>query len=292
MKIRELEAKTLLTKHKVADDYFGILYTMNLYRGCTHRCIYCDSRSKCYQIEDFDGEILVKINAIELLQKELTPRRQKGRIGTGSMNDPYQAVERKYQLTRQALEIIARRRFPVHIITKSDLILRDIDLLQEINREQALVSITITTADDTMGKQVEPFAPLSSKRLAALRQLRDAGIRVGVTMQPVLPLILDTPGNVTSTIRQCAEHGAEYILPWMGMSLRTGQREYYYKELEKSFPGLVQQYWQRYGYQYGAQSPRADELYGIFNQLKSEYGFADHIPSYEPQADAVQPGLF
>ena len=179
MKIREVEAKTLLTKHKVADDYFGILYTMNLYRGCTHRCIYCDSRSKCYQIEDFDGEILVKINAIELLQKELTPRRQKGRIGTGSMNDPYQAVERKYHLTRQALEIIAHRRFPVHIITKSDLILRDIDLLLEINREQALVSLTITTADDAMGKKVEPFAPLPSRRLAALRQLRDAGIRVG-----------------------------------------------------------------------------------------------------------------
>jgi len=292
MKIREIHAKTLLSKHKEADPYFGILYTMNLYRGCTHRCIYCDSRSECYQIKDFDGEILVKVNAIELLAKELSPRRQKGRIGTGSMNDPYQAVERKYQLTRQALEIIARRRFPVHIITKSDLILRDLDLLQDINREQALVSFTVTTADDAMAKQIEPFAPLSSKRLAALRQLRDAGIRVGVTMQPVLPFLLDNPENVTDTIRQCAEHGAEYILPWMGMSLRTGQREYYFKELEDRFPGVVQEYWQRYGYQYTANSPRAEELYEIYNQLKQEYGFADHIPEYDPEVDATQPRLF
>lgn len=292
MKIREIQAKTLLTKHKTADSYFGILYTMNLYRGCTHRCIYCDSRSDCYQIEDFDGEILVKINAIELLAKELTSRRQKGRIGTGSMNDPYQAVERKYKLVRQALEIIAHRRFPVHIITKGDLILRDIDLLKDINREQALVSITITTVDDEMAKKIEPFAPAPSKRLAALRQLREAGIRVGVTMQPVLPYILDTPENVTNTIRQCAEHGAEYILPWMGMSLRTGQRQYYYTELEKHFPGVMQQYWKQYGYQYSAQSPHADELYGIYNQLKAEYGFDDHIPAYEPASDAQQPSLF
>ena len=104
MKIREIQAKTLLSKAREADPYFGILYTMNLYRGCSHRCIYCDSRSECYQIEDFDGEVLVKVNAIELLAKELSPRRQKGRIGTGSMNDPYQAVERKYELTRQALD--------------------------------------------------------------------------------------------------------------------------------------------------------------------------------------------
>ena len=292
MKIREIQAKTLLSKHKEADPYFGILYTMNLYRGCTHRCIYCDSRSECYQIEDFDGEILVKINAIELLAKELSPRRQKGRIGTGSMNDPYQAVERKYQLTRQALEIIAQRRFPVHIITKSDLILRDLDLLQEINREQALVSITITTADDEMARKIEPFASLPSKRLAALRQLRDAGIRVGITMQPVLPFILDNPKNVIETVRQCVEHGAEYILPWMGMSLRNRQREYYYKELDKHFPGVVKQYWKAYGYQYGAQSPRADELYGIYNELKAKYGYEDHIPTYEPKTDGTQLSLF
>ena len=292
MKIREIQAKTLLTKHKTADPYFGILYTMNLYRGCTHRCIYCDSRSECYQIANFDGEILVKINAIELLAKELTPRRQKGRIGTGSMNDPYQAVERKYQLVRKALEIIARQRFPVHIITKGTLILRDIDLLQEINREQALISITITTTDDVLGKKVEPFAPEPSKRLAALRQLRDAGLRVGVTMQPVLPFIEDTPENVENTIQQCVEHGAEYILPWMGMSLRDRQRTYYYNELDKLFPGVSQMYWKQYGNQYSAQSPRADELYGIYNKLKEQYGFADHIPDYEPKVDATQPTLF
>jgi DNA repair photolyase len=208
------------------------------------------------------------------------------------MNDPYQAVERKYKLTRQALTIIAQRRFPVHIITKSDLILRDLDLLQEINREQALVSFTVTTADDAMAKKIEPFAPAPSKRLAALRQLRDAGIRVGVTMQPVLPFILDNPENVTHTIQQCFDHGAEYILPWMGMSLRNRQRQYYYAELDKLFPGVSQQYWKQYGYQYSAQSPHAEELYGIFNDLKADYGFADHIPLYEPSSDPTQPSLF
>jgi DNA repair photolyase len=292
MKIREIQAKTLLSKSKEADPYFDILYTMNLYRGCSHRCIYCDSRSECYQIEHFDEEILVKANALTLLAKELSPRRQKGRVGTGSMNDPYQAVERTYQLTRQALAIIAQRRFPVHIITKGDLVTRDSDILQDIQREGALVSFTLTTVDDELAHKVEPFAPPPSRRLQAMRQLSQAGIPVGVTMMPILPWIEDTPENVSAVIHQAVGHGAQYILPWMGMSLRTRQREYYYARLEEHFPGLSRQYQQHYGNQYQAAVPNAQALYELYNRLRETLGFADHVPVYQRADNARQPALF
>jgi DNA repair photolyase len=292
MKIREIQAKTLLSKSKEADPFFDILYTMNLYRGCSHRCIYCDSRSECYQIEHFDEEILVKANALALLSKELSPRRQKGRVGTGSMNDPYQAVERKYRLTRQALTIIAQRYFPVHIITKSDLVTRDTDILQDIQREGALVSFTLTTVDDELAGKLEPYAPPPSRRLQAMRQLSQAGIAVGVTMMPILPWIEDTPENVSAVIHQSMAHGAQYILPWMGMSLRTRQREYYYDRLEEHFPGLAQQYQQHFGYQYQAATPNAQALYELYNRLRETLGFADHVPVYRQADNAHQPSLF
>jgi DNA repair photolyase len=272
VKIREIQAKT--------------------YRGCSHRCIYCDSRSECYQIEDFDGEVLVKTNAIELLAKELSPRRQKGRIGTGSMNDPYQAVERKYELTRQALKIIAQRHFPVHIITKSDLVTRDIDILTDINREQAIVSFTLTTVDDGLAKKAEPYAPRPSKRLAAMRRLADAGLPVGVTMMPILPFIEDNPDNIKAILQHAKESGASYILPWMGMSCRNRQRDYYYTQLDKQFPGLSGRYRRRYGNSYEVPSPNADFLYSVLNETMQELHLADHIPAYEPAVDIKQPGLF
>jgi DNA repair photolyase len=265
---------------------------MNLYRGCTHRCIYCDSRSECYQIEDFDGEILVKTNAIERLKQELTPRRQRGRIGTGSMNDPYQAVERKFQLTRQALAVIAERGFPVHIITKSDLVTRDLDLLQEINREQALVSFTLTTVDDELARKVEPFAPLPSARLRAMRSLRSAGIRCGVTMMPILPWIEDNPDNISAILHAAADAGAEYVLPAFGMSMRDRQRDYYYARLDELFPELSRQYRQRYGNQYQVPAPNAAELYPLFTRLRTALGLADHIPQYQYHPPAQQPALF
>ena len=161
--IREIQAKTLLAYVKQPDDWFGLKYNMNLYRGCQHRCIYCDSRSECYQIEHFDRDVLVKVNAIELLRKALAGKRIKGTIGTGSMNDPYMPVERYFNLTGQALEVIAEFRFPVHIITKSDLVLRDLDTLRTINTATlAMVSFTITTADDALARKLEPAAPDSN----------------------------------------------------------------------------------------------------------------------------------
>ena len=191
--IKEIQAKTLLTRVKGPDDWFGLYYNMNLYRGCQHQCIYCDSRSDCYQIEDFDHDVLVKTNAIELLRRELAGKRVVGTIGTGSMNDPYMPLEAEVRLTRRALEVIAGSGFPVHVITKSDLVVRDIDLLEEISRRNyAAVTFTVTTAEDALSKRLEPGAPVSSRRLRALQTLHRRGILVGVTLMPVLPFIEDT----------------------------------------------------------------------------------------------------
>ena len=151
--IKEIQAKTILSHSKAPDPWFGIQYTMNLYRGCQHQCIYCDSRSDCYQIENFN-DTLVKVNALELLRKELPGKRVKGTVGTGSMNDPYAPVEKQYQLTRGALQLFVEHGFPVHVLTKSKLVMRDVDLLRQIEQDtQALVSFTITTCDDDSGKK-------------------------------------------------------------------------------------------------------------------------------------------
>jgi DNA repair photolyase len=151
--VKDIQAKVLLSHVKQPDTWFGLKYNMNLYRGCQHRCIYCDSRSECYGIEDFDGEVLVKANAIELLREELARKRVKGTIGLGSMNDCYMPLERELNLTDRALALIAQFGFMVHVMTKSDLVLRDLDTLEEINQRYATVSFTITTADDELGKK-------------------------------------------------------------------------------------------------------------------------------------------
>ncbi|MFL7892139.1 MAG: radical SAM protein, partial [Anaerolineales bacterium] len=216
--ITEIQAKTILNHVRQPDTYFGLKYNLNLYRGCQHQCIYCDSRSECYQIENF-ADIHVKINAIDLLKDTLPRKRVRGTIGFGSMNDPYMPIERKYQLCRRALEVIAEHRFPVHIITKSDLVLRDLDLLTQINQVYAAISFTITTADDQLARQIEPGAPCSSSRFAAMRALSEAGIHTGITMMPILPYICDTEENITQLVELAHQNGAGYILPWFGMSL-------------------------------------------------------------------------
>jgi len=194
--IKEIQAKTLLSHVKQPDTWFGLKYNMNLYRGCQHRCIYCDSRSLRYGIDHFDSDILVKANAIELLRKELASKRVKGTIGAGSMNDPYMPLEKRLNLTGRALDVIAEFRFPVHILTKSDLVLRDIDALAEISRVFATVSFTITAANDALGKQVEPGAPPVSARFKAIERLSARGINAGIILMPVLPFIEDNAENI------------------------------------------------------------------------------------------------
>ena len=255
---------------------------MNLYRGCQHQCIYCDSRSTCYQIENF-ADIHIKANAIELLEDALPRKRVRGTIGTGSMNDPYMPIERKANLTGRALEIISRNGFPVHIITKSDLVMRDLEILKEINKVYAAVSFTITTTDDDLAKKLEPGAPPPSVRWNAMKTLSDAGILTGVTMQPILPFIEDTPENISSIVELAHENGASYILPWFGMSLREGSRDYYYDKLDKLFPGVKQRYVQRFGGRYICNTPNWRQLDDLFQKAIYKYGIATQMPIFTPE---------
>jgi len=281
--IEEIQAKVLLSHVKQPDTWFGLKYNMNLYRGCQHQCIYCDSRSECYRIENFDTEVLVKANAIELLEKELASKRVKGTIGTGSMNDPYMPLEEEVNLTGRALKVIARFGFPVHIMTKSDLVLRDLDTLCEINTRFAAVSFTITTADDELARKLEPGAPLVSDRLRAMKMLSDHGIYTGVTMMPILPFIEDNEENIRQIVEKAHAHGAAYIIPWLGMSLRDRQRAYYYDKLDGLFPGLRQKYERMFGNQYYCAVPNADKLTGVLNELCDRYGIATRVKRYEPE---------
>jgi DNA repair photolyase len=279
--IKEIRAKALLNSVRQPDDWFGLKYNMNLYRGCQHHCIYCDSRSACYQIENF-SDVLVKSNAIDLLRDELSHKRVKGTIGFGSMNDPYMPIEVQRNLTRQALQVIAEFRFPVHIITKSNLVLRDLDILSEINQVYAAVSITITTADDALGKKIEPGAPKVSGRFNALQVLAENGITAGITLMPVLPFLEDDLDNIHQIVFQAHQAGVSYIIPSFGMSLRDRQRDYYYQKLDRLFPGLRQQYQRTYGDQYRVAARNPHLLESKFKDWCREFGIATRMPRYSP----------
>lgn len=287
----EIEAKGLLSHGKKPDPFFGIKYNMNLYRGCEHQCIYCDSRSECYGIENFT-DVLVKINAIDLLQKELASKRVKGTVGTGSMNDPYTPAEKVYNLTGRALEVIAEHRFPVHIITKSDLVLKDRQTLLEIQRVYAAVSFTITTCDDDLAAKLEPGAPPPSARFKAMAALAAAGIYTGVTMMPILPFISDAESNITGIVKEAHHAGAKYILPWFAVTLRDRQRSYYYAKLDQFFPGLRQRYQSLFREKYECMANNAHRLSEIFFDHCAAYGIKTKINQYTPEEKAEQLSLF
>lgn len=280
----------LLASNTHPDSWFGLRYNMNLYRGCQHACIYCDSRSECYGIDDFTN-IQVKANAIELLRKELSRKRIRGTIGTGSMNDPYMPLESERRLTRQALEVIAAFHFPVHIITKSARVLRDLDLLEKIAQVYAAVSFTITCASDELGKKIEPGASLVSERLKAIQVLTQHGVVSGVTLMPVLPWITDDEENILQIVRLAQAHGARYILASFGVTLRDRQRAYYYEQLDRLFPGLRRQYERQFGGQYYAPARNAKALEEAFQAECARLGMATRMPFYGG-AQASQPNLF
>jgi DNA repair photolyase len=287
--IKEIQAKVLVSHVKQPDPWFGLKYNMNLYRGCQHRCIYCDSRSECYQIEDFDGEVLVKANAIDLLREELARKRVKGPIGLGSMNDCYMPLERKVNLTGRALQAIAE--FGFIVMTKSDLVLRDLDTLAEISQRYATVSFTITAADDELGKKLEPGAVLVSDRFKAMRAIADRGIQTGVSLMPVLPYITDNEENIAAIVRQTCEHGGSYIIPSFGMTTRDRQRAYYYARLDELFPGLRHKYERAFGDRYHCPANDADRLAKVFYELCERYEISPRIIPYEPY-QAKQLSLF
>ena len=280
-----IDARSILSRLGGKDTYFGLTYNMNLYRGCQHGCIYCDTRSDCYQVGNI-ADIRVKRNAIELLKRELAAKKLKGTIGTGSMNDPYMPLEAKLGLTRQALEVIASHRFPVHIITKGKLVTRDTDIIQEINKIYAAVSFTITTADDALARKLEPHAPTSSARFAALQHLAKSGIYCGVTLMPLMPEMNDTEENVKNIIERAAEAGAAYVIPAFGVTLRKGSRDFLYQAFDRDFPGMKNRYQTMFGDSYECPSPKSEKLYELFYELIDKYSLTPKMKFYEPEPDA------
>lgn len=260
-------------------DAKGILSTsggrcgMNIYRGCTHGCIYCDSRSKCYQFTHEFEDIEVKQNAPELLEKALKSKRKKVMIGTGAMSDPYMHCEEQLRMTRKCLEIIKRYGFGLAIQTKSDRILQDIDLLEEINHEaKCVVQMTLTTYDDDLCKILEPNVCNTKRRIEVLEEMQKRGIPTIVWVTPMLPFINDTEENLTAILDECGRVGVHGIIDFgMGLTLREGDREYYYEALDKYFPGLKERYINTYGNDYELPSPNQKELLGILKQKCQEY---------------------
>lgn len=293
MIIREILAKTILSSVPQPDPIFGLKYNLNLYRGCQHQCIYCDSRSACYQIEDFNREVLVKVNAPELLERELSRKRVKGTIGTGSMNDPYMPLEAERNLTGQVLKIIARYGFGVHIITKSNLMLRDLSVLQDMAKVYAAVTFTITSADDELSKKLEPGAPVSSARFQAIKTLAESGIYTGISLMPLLPFIEDNEDNLLGIVRKAAEAGAKYIIPWFSVTLRDRQRDYFYERLDLLFPGVRERYERTYGERYGCEPLNKNRLWSSFKQACREVNLPIGITPYKVvKSQQLDLGLF
>ena len=281
--IQYIETKSILSKLREKDTWFGIAYNMNLYRGCQHGCIYCDTRSECYGIHDI-SKISVKKNALELLVRELrSKRKNRATIGTGSMNDPYMPIEKELQQTRKALQIIANEKFPVHVITKSNTVERDADVLQEISKVYAAVSFTVTTADDALSRKIEPYAPPSSKRFRAMQALAEKGIYTGVTLMPVLPFINDTKENITAIVKRAKDAGASYILPSFGLTLRKGSREYFFRALDDDFAGIREKYQSRFGERYECFSSNAGGLMDTFRERCDQLGIERRMRFYHTE---------
>ena len=247
---------------------------MNIYRGCTHGCIYCDSRSRCYQFAHPFEDVEVKQNAPELLEKALRGKRKTCMIGTGAMSDPYMHCEEQLCLTRKCLEIILKYGFGVAVQTKSDRILRDIDLLDQINRSvKCVVQITLTTYDDNLCRLVEPNVCNTKRRIEVLKQMKERNIPTVVWLTPVLPFINDTEENIVAILNECIRAGVKGIICFdMGLTLREGDREYYYAALDKFFPGLKQKYIECYGNAYELPSPNAKSLMELFRKICSDNG--------------------
>lgn len=273
---------------------------MNLYRGCSHGCIYCDSRSRCYHMEHAFEDIEIKENAIELLEYALLHKRKKCMIGTGSMTDPYIPLEMEIGNVRKALHLIYKYGFGFTVITKSDRILRDLDLLQKINETtKCVVQMTLTTYDEALCRKIEPNVSTTKERFEVLKQLRDAGIPTVVWLTPILPFINDTEKNITSILDLCIEADVYGIICYgMGLTLREGNREYFYEQLDRLFPLLKEKYMRIYGNQYIIESPNNNRLMELFVQTCRQHGIVhdneqifQYLHTFEEKIHARQVSL-
>lgn len=274
---------------------------INLYRGCSHGCIYCDSRSKCYHMEHEFEDIEVKENAIELLEEALKRRRRKCIVSAGSMTDPYIPLETEICNVRKALSLIYEYGFGVTLITKSSRILRDLDLLKKINdKTKCVVQMTLTTYDESLCRKIEPNVSTTHERFKALKKFREAGIPAVVWLSPILPYINDTEENINGILDMCIEAGVYGIICFgMGVTLREGNREYFYRQLDSKFPGLKEKYIQQYGNQYIIESPINNKLMDLFNKKCSKNNIVHNneqifqfLNTFEEKEKDVQLNLF
>ncbi len=289
MLVKEIKAKSVLRKSKKVDSWFLIKYGMNLYRGCAHNCVYCDGRSEGYYVnENFGEEVSVKINAIDILKEELDSKRKKIPLKhyfaglSGGVGDCYQPLERKYELTRQVLELLYDKGFPVHILTKSTLIERDIDLIKKINEQnRAIVSFSFSSVNDKISSFFEPGVPSPGERLKTLAKFKKEGIACGMYLMPVIPFITDTPKIMEEAIKKAKETELDFIV-FAGMTLKEGnQKEYFIKKLEEKFPELLPHY--ENIYQKNKWGAPTDEYYNsinrTFNLLSKKYKIPRRIPA-------------
>lgn len=283
--MREVWSKSILNKNN-----------MNIYRGCSHGCIYCDSRSQCYGMTDTFEDIEVKINAPQLLEEALSKKRNKCVITTGAMTDPYIPLEGTLKNMRQCLEIIERKGFGVAVLTKSDLILRDIDLLARINEKaKCVVQMTLTTFDEALCNKLEPHVATTKRRFEVLMEMKKTGIPTIVWMCPILPYINDSQENVEGLLAYCKEAGVKGILSFgAGMTLREGNREYFYQQLEHSFPEMKQRYSDTFGRAYGIRGPRSRKLERIIsdfcktnNMLHKTNDIFNYVSYLEPDGHQI-----
>jgi len=288
MTIREIETKSILRKHKKIDSWFISRYGMNLYRGCLHNCVYCDGRAEGYYVEgDFGYNVAVKINAIEVLKRELNPKRKRIPLKPcyiilgGGVGDCYQQVEKKYLLSRRTLELLYFFNLPVHVLTKSTLVERDIDILKKINtRKRAIISFSFSSVDEKISALFEPGVPSPAKRLETLALFKKEGFTCGMFLMPVIPFITDKPEIIEQTVKIAAETGIDFII-FAGMTLKVGrQKDYFMSVLKKNYPHLAAEYDNIYtGSQWGKATA---EYYGSVNQtfysIAQKYGIPVRIP--------------
>ncbi len=278
--MKTVPAKTIITRNKHAAAWFGCDYNMNLYRGCCHGCLYCDSRSDCYQNPDFDT-VKKKENALEIVRDELARKVRKGVVATGAMSDPYNPYEKTENLTRNALQLLDAYGFGVAIATKSDLIVRDTDILTDIHQHSpVLCKLTVTTCDETLATKLEPHAPSPARRLAALEKLAAAGLFTGILLMPVMPFLQDSDDAILHIVRAAKNAGARFIVASFGVTMRSGQREYLLNHLDEAFPGagLGDKYRSRYAGRYHCSSPRARHLWQLFTAACAECGILYDMP--------------
>lgn len=296
MMIETVPAKTIITKTK--GGWFGNDYNMNIYRGCCHGCIYCDSRSECYGIDRFDT-VRAKENALGIIRDELRRKVRSGVVGTGSMSDPYNPFEKTELLTRHALELINAYGFGADVLSKSALIARDTDIFREIaEHSPMLVKMTVTACDDELCRLIEPNVSVSSERFDALAKIAENGIFTGIMLMPVLPFIEDTEENIIGIVRAAHKIGARFVYPAFGVTLRANQREYFLDKLDEIFP--EKNYRRRYeefcGGRYECVSPNAKRLWKVFTEECGKYGIlydmGDIVSAYKSGYGDTQLSFF